>query len=77
MWRTSLKMLRGKLLWVQYQTRHPLILGCFSWTGNAVGEVESVPQDIEYGVDRFDNRVEQGFDNAVYDVEDAPERMAG
>ena len=32
---------------------------------------------MEYGVDRFDNRVEQGFDNTVYDVEDAPERVAG
>ena len=49
----------------------------FSWTGNAVGDVENVPQDIGYGVDRFDNRVDQDFDDARYDVEDAPERMAG
>ena len=23
------------------------------WTGRKVGEVEAIPQDIEYGVDRF------------------------
>lgn len=39
--------------------------------------MEAIPQDIEYGVDRFDIRVEQGFDNAPYDVENAPERVAG
>ncbi len=54
-----------------------ILLLYLSWGGEAVGRVEDVPQDIEYGVDRFDNRVDQDFDNAKYDVEDAPERLAG
>lgn len=31
-----------------------------NWTGRKVGEVEDIPQDVEYGVGRFDNRVDQG-----------------
>ena len=42
-----------------------------------VDDVENIPQDVEYGFDRFGNRVEQGFGNAVNDVEDAPENVAG
>ncbi|KAL1849816.1 hypothetical protein Plec18170_007337 [Paecilomyces lecythidis] len=47
------------------------------WTGEKVGEVEQVPDDIEDGYDRAKYRVEDGFDNAVDDVEDAPEEAAG
>lgn len=57
------------------------------WTGEAVGAVESVPDRVEYDVDRaedrveqgWDNtedRVEQGWDNTVDAVEDAPENLA-
>ncbi|KAK3625330.1 hypothetical protein LTR56_020495 [Elasticomyces elasticus] len=43
------------------------------WTGEKVGEVEDIPQDIEQGFDRFGNKIENGFD----DVVDAPEEVAG
>lgn len=33
-------------------------------------------QDIGQGFDRFGNRIEQGFENVVDDVEDAPENIA-
>ncbi|KAK5131538.1 hypothetical protein LTR08_000865 [Meristemomyces frigidus] len=46
------------------------------WTGNKVGEVEDIPQDVEQGFDRFGNRIESGFGNAVDDVEDAPGDVA-
>ena len=36
------------------------------WTGEKVGEVENIPQDIE-----------NKYDNAVDDVEDIPEDVAG
>lgn len=48
-----------------------------NWTGRKVGEVEDIPQNIEQGFDRFGNRIEGGFDNAVQDVEDVPEDIAG
>lgn len=44
---------------------------------NQVGEVEQIPDDIENDYDRAKYRVEDGFDNAVQDVEDAPEDVAG
>lgn len=47
------------------------------WTGEKVGEVERIPQDIENGIERAEDRVEQGFDNAVQDVENFPENAAG
>ncbi|KAJ9355537.1 hypothetical protein DTO282E5_3925 [Paecilomyces variotii] len=47
------------------------------WTGEKVGEVEQIPDDIENDYDRAKYRVEDGFDNAVQDVEDAPEDVAG
>ena len=46
------------------------------WTGQKVGEVESIPQNIEGDFDRFGNRIEGGFDNAVNDVEYAPEEVS-
>lgn len=57
------------------------------WTGEAVGAVESVPDRVEYGVDRAEDRleygadrmedkVEDGWDNTVEAVEDAPENFA-
>lgn len=57
------------------------------WTGEAVGAVESVPDRVEYGVDRAEDRVEygvdrvedkveDGWDNTVDAVEDAPENLA-
>lgn len=46
------------------------------WAGRRVGEVEDIPQDVEQGFDRFGNRVEQGWDNTVENVEDAPESLA-
>lgn len=39
------------------------------WTGEKVGEVEGIPQDVEQGFDRFGNRVERGWDDAVDGVE--------
>lgn len=57
------------------------------WTGEAVGNVEAVPDRIEYGVDRAEDHVEDGFEDAgrtvehgwdetVDAVEDAPENIA-
>lgn len=57
------------------------------WTGEAVGEIESVPDrvedgfdraedNVEYGVDRAEDKVEDGWDNTVEAVEDAPENLA-
>lgn len=43
------------------------------WTGEKVGEVEAIPQDIDQGFDRFGDRVEDG----VQDVEDIPEDVVG
>ena len=31
------------------------------WTGRKVGEVEAIPQDIEYGIDRFVSAVSDSF----------------
>jgi hypothetical protein len=41
-----------------------------------VAEVEDIPQNVEYGYDRAKYRMEDRFDNAVDDVEDAPDRVA-
>jgi hypothetical protein len=53
------------------------------WTGEKVGEVEDIPENIEEGFDRFGNRIENGFDNVGdriqdgwNDVVDAPENVA-
>jgi len=53
------------------------------WTGEKVGEVEDIPQDVEQGFDRFGNRIEGGFDrfgdkieDGFQDVADAPEDVA-
>lgn len=42
-----------------------------------MGEVEQIPENVEQGFDRFGDRVERKWDNAVDDVEDAPENVAG
>ena len=42
-----------------------------------VQEVEDIPQDVEQGWDRAEDRVEQGFDNTVQGIEDIPEDVAG
>lgn len=39
------------------------------WTGEAVGTVEDIPQDVEQSWDRTEDRVEQGWDNAENRVE--------
>ncbi|KAK0660193.1 hypothetical protein DIS24_g3381 [Lasiodiplodia hormozganensis] len=39
------------------------------WTGEAVGHVENIPDDVEQGWDRAENRVEQGWDNAENNIE--------
>ncbi|KAL0254893.1 hypothetical protein SLS55_009417 [Diplodia seriata] len=39
------------------------------WTGEAVGHVENIPNDVEQGWDRAENNVEQGFDNIENNVE--------
>jgi hypothetical protein len=46
------------------------------WTGEQVGRVEDIPQDIEQGYDRAKWGAENTFDNAVQDVADAPEDIA-
>ena len=46
------------------------------WVGEKVQDVEDVPHDVAQGFDRFGNRIEQGFDNTVDFVEDAPDRIA-
>lgn len=57
------------------------------WTGEAVGDVEAVPDRIEHGVDRAEDHIEDGFEDAgrtvehgwdetVDAVEDAPENLA-
>jgi hypothetical protein len=57
------------------------------WTGEAVGEVEAVPDRVEQGWDRTEDRVEQGWDraedkvehgwdNTVDAIENAPENIA-
>ncbi|EMF12703.1 uncharacterized protein SEPMUDRAFT_45291 [Sphaerulina musiva SO2202] len=46
------------------------------WAGRKVQDVEDIPQDIEGGFDRFGERVENRWDNAVDAVEDAPEDAA-
>lgn len=42
-----------------------------------VGEVEDIPQDIENDYDRVKYGMENKWDNAVQDVEDVPEDVAG
>ncbi|KAF4301289.1 ww domain protein [Botryosphaeria dothidea] len=39
------------------------------WTGEAIGTVEDIPQDVEQSWDRTEDRVEQGWDNAENRVE--------
>lgn len=46
------------------------------WAGRKVQDVEDIPQDIEGGFDRFGERVDNRWDNAVDAVEDAPEDAA-
>lgn len=46
------------------------------WVGEKVGEVEDIPHDVAQGFDRFGDRVEQGWDNTVDYVADAPDRLA-
>ncbi|KAF9885652.1 hypothetical protein FE257_012743 [Aspergillus nanangensis] len=47
------------------------------WTGEKVGEVEQIPDNIEQGWDRAEDRVENEWDGAVQDVENAPQEAAG
>ena len=42
-----------------------------------MGEVEQIPENVEQGFDRFGDGIERKWDNAVDDVEDAPENVAG
>lgn len=42
------------------------------WTGDKVGEVEAIPDNIEEGFDRFGDKIRDGYD----DVVDAPENAA-
>ncbi|GIK00643.1 hypothetical protein Aspvir_004670 [Aspergillus viridinutans] len=46
------------------------------WTGEKVGEVEQIPENIEQDWDRTEDRIENKWDNAVDDVEDFPENAA-
>ncbi|KZT23595.1 hypothetical protein NEOLEDRAFT_1136398 [Neolentinus lepideus HHB14362 ss-1] len=46
------------------------------WTGRGVGDVEDIPQDVEYDYDRAKYGVENRFDDAVQDVEDVPDDAA-
>ncbi|GFF40542.1 hypothetical protein IFM58399_05960 [Aspergillus lentulus] len=46
------------------------------WTGEKVGEVEAIPENIEQRWDRTEDRIENKWDNAVDDVEDFPENAA-
>ncbi|RHZ56690.1 uncharacterized protein CDV56_107149 [Aspergillus thermomutatus] len=46
------------------------------WTGEKVGEVEQIPENIEQSWDRTEDRIENKWDNAVDDVEDFPENAA-
>jgi hypothetical protein len=47
------------------------------WTGQKVGEVENIPQNIENDYDQAKWGAENKFDNAVQDVEDVPDDVAG
>ncbi|KAL4894575.1 hypothetical protein BDV59DRAFT_200912 [Aspergillus ambiguus] len=46
------------------------------WTGEKVGEVEQIPENIEQDWDRAEDRVENGWDNFENDIENAPENAA-
>ncbi|KAK9636386.1 hypothetical protein HCH54_009685 [Aspergillus fumigatus] len=46
------------------------------WTGEKVGEIEAIPENIEQGWDRAEDRIEQKWDNAVDDIEEFPENAA-
>ncbi|EPQ55021.1 hypothetical protein GLOTRDRAFT_138746 [Gloeophyllum trabeum ATCC 11539] len=43
------------------------------WTGEKVGEVENIPQDVETDYDRAKYGVENTVDDAVQGVEDIPQ----
>jgi hypothetical protein len=42
-----------------------------------VNDVQEAPEDFEQGFDRFGDDAERKFDDAVDDVQDAPENVAG
>ncbi|POS74446.1 hypothetical protein DHEL01_v207169 [Diaporthe helianthi] len=44
------------------------------WTGEAVGEVEAVPDRVEEGWDRAEENIEEGWDRAEENVEEGWER---